>query len=295
MDGEHVLKGPISLFDFSKYDDIYDAALVSETSQNGGWRISDDSVIGGFSRSQFDVIRTKEDYEKFNMGDADVNSSFLDMPRQDDITNTAPASATSPPPLPPNDDIHRPFVRWHGTLDTRIGENSRADRSGFCAIRSPEFPFGGANLGHKYNALEFVCRSDGRPYTINLKVTTFFPDDMYQGLIQQKKEEDQEEKGNERLIIKQEQYQHPSSSQFQKDLGDGFSRVILPFRKFLHTSVGRVREMQRILDGCVQVETIGLTLMDAKDGDFHFDLARIRVVNYYDGLILGEEDEGAPY
>jgi hypothetical protein len=38
-----------------------------------------------------------------------------------------------------------PFVRWKGTLDTRVNKDkkNKVKRSGFCTILSPEFPLGG--------------------------------------------------------------------------------------------------------------------------------------------------------
>ena len=53
--------GPITIFDFSINDDAVDAAQVDESGENDGWRISDDSVIDGYSRSTFQLLRTKED------------------------------------------------------------------------------------------------------------------------------------------------------------------------------------------------------------------------------------------
>jgi hypothetical protein len=52
-----------------------------------------------------------------------------------------------------------------------------------------------------------------------------------------------------------------------------------------------MRETQRILDGPIELEHVGFTIMDEVDGDFILDLAKIRAVNYYDGMILGEDDE----
>jgi hypothetical protein len=82
-----------------------------------------------------------------------------------------------------DDNDFVPFVRWKGTIDTRVDETSDVQRSGFCAIRSPEFPFGGADLGGRYNGMEFMVCSDGRPYSVNLKVESFIPEDLFQCFI----------------------------------------------------------------------------------------------------------------
>jgi hypothetical protein len=79
-----------------------------------------------------------------------------------------------------------PFLRWSGTLSTRINSQSHlarnVTRSGFAAILSPDHPFA-VPLGNKYRALEVCCRTDGRTYAVNLHVETYFPEDVYQGFI----------------------------------------------------------------------------------------------------------------
>jgi len=257
-DTEHVLKGPITLFDFANPDDAADAIKASTGPTKGGWRISDDEVIGGFSRGNMSLIATSEDFQRYKRGEELLYSLEGDSPSETDK------------------NAFTPFIRWNGTLDTNIGETSKVQRSGFCAIRAPQFPFSGVNLSARYNALEFTCRTDGRMYTACITISSYFPDDMYQGDI------DIEPTHKPGVFINNE-------------TGGKFSRVILPFRSFAVTSAGREREIQRRLDGGVRLETIGITLMDGVDGDFEFDLARIRAVNYFDGEVLGEDDEDAPY
>ena len=79
------LNGPITLFDFSILDDAIDAALVDETNKKGGWRISDDSVIGGFSKATMQLIRTSEDYKRYMCGDTPI--SLLDQIKRENVFN----------------------------------------------------------------------------------------------------------------------------------------------------------------------------------------------------------------
>lgn len=215
---------PLSIYDFTRADDVADVRSVGFGSTKGGWRLSDDEVIGGFSRGNIQLIDRENQTE---------DEQLQKQRRQ-------------------------PFIRWTGNIDTRIGPKSRAKRSGFCALRCPEFPFG-VPLSN-YNALELKCKSDGRVYTVNLKVSSYFPDDLYQALIT-----------------------------VEKQKGNDFLTVVLPFSDFTLTSSGVIRETQRYLDGGIHLENLGLTIMDDNDGPFQFDLARIRAVNYVDGVIVGDD------
>lgn len=229
-DYSHKYMKPLSIFDFRRKDDVADARVVDFGSTKGGWRLSDDEVIGGYSRGSLSFVPT-----------------------------TPTGTGIGP-------KCKSPFVRWSGNTDTRIGPKSRAKRSGFCALRCPEFPFG-VPLS-RYNALELNCRTDGRIYTVNLKVSSYFPDDLYQALIT---------------------VDPSTSNSTNGDGGCEFLKLILPFNDFILTSGGLERESQRYLDGGVHLEHLGLTIMDGKDGPFQFDLARVRAVNYLDGVIVGDE------
>ena len=242
---------PITLFDFANADDAVDAKRVHEKDQDA-WRISDDSVIGGFSRSSARLIRSKAEFFRYASG--------LD---DDDDQEAMEASA--------KEELFTPFIKWKGTIDTTIGLSSNVQRSGFAALRSPQFPMDGANLRGMYDALEITCRSDGRLYTVNLKVATAFPDDIYQGYLQQ--------------------------SQCRLDplgnLAGPLTSLILPFSEFTLTSMGREREIHRELDDKICIESIGLALFDGQSGGFQLDLARIRVVNLLDDgrVYEGPNDE----
>ena len=68
-----------------------------------------------------------------------------------------------------------------------------------------------------------------------------------------------------------------------------FESFVLPFVGFRLTSRGRQREVFRELDDKVCIESVGLALMDGKNGSFQFDLARIRAVNLLDGTVFESE------
>jgi len=246
---------PVTLYDLSRHDDAVDASMA-EKGPKDGWRISDDGVIGGYSRGKVDMIRTSADYKRWMKGE-----ELQDVLRKLDEEEYE------------DDDIDfTPFLRWSGKTDTTIGLTSDAQRSGFCAIRATEYPYGGANLQGLYNALEIVCRTDGRTYTLNLQVSSFFPGDMYQGYINLPPT-------------------HPDKSKICPDTGGGFERLVLPFNKFALTAYGRMREIQRELDNNVEVQHVGFTIMDGQDGDFQFDLSRIRAVNFDGYSIRGDEGD----
>jgi len=291
------IRGPITLFDFRRHDDVADVreSLLPATNRRGGifggWRVSDDSVIGGYSTSEMKFIEGRE-----TKGETNSNK------------------------------IAPPFLRWSGTLNTEINRHSHlarnVTRSGFAAIFTPEFPLG-APLGNKYRALEICCRTDGRTYAINLKVESYFPEDMYQGFISgtgqnniadqatndladvddndthntavDQTDEEEEQildvrehlKARKKIISSQDPNNHP----YHGHPPAGFQRLILPFKDFALTSRGRMRHEQRDLDGSVNIESIGFTLMDGKDGDFCFDLVSLRAVNIMGGEVVGTKED----
>lgn len=62
------------------------------------------------------------------------------------------------------------FLRWSGQLNNTVPEGTRAVRSGYCAIQSPTFPYGGINLD-EWDAIHLKCRlGQQRSYMFNLKV-----------------------------------------------------------------------------------------------------------------------------
>jgi len=252
-DTEIVATPPLALFDFNKKDDAMDGKAIEFGTTKGGWRLADDGIIGGYSTGSAifvdPSVQHNQDNDQFH-NDTDRESNNIS-----------------------------PFISWSGIIDTRIGKKSRVQKSGFCTIRSPDCslpPFSyGLPLDTNYNALEIRCRTDSRIYAVNLKVSTYMEDDLYQGFINVKPDD-----------------VSPSSS--IQDSGDSFTRrsdwitLVMPFRDFVLTSSGRERAQQRDLDGSIIFQNLGFTLMDGIDGPFQFDIARIRAVNYDDGKILND-------
>jgi hypothetical protein len=264
MEGDFFPCTPLTLFDFGRHDDAVDASQIQEK-KSDGWRVSDDRVIGGFSEASATMIRTKDDYRRYLNGETIASMSAEQNPETDAEHTEDDDSKTES-----SGSDFTPFIRWEGSLDTTIGLRSDVQRSGFTAIRSPEFPFDGASLQGLYNALEITCRSDSRLYTVNLKVSSFIPDDVFQGHIRMS----------------------PTDPDMEEEEEDGlkFDKFVLPFTDFRLTAYGRERELSRELDDKIKIQSIGLTLMDGQDGDFIFDLARIRAVNMHEGAVF----EGPP-
>eukprot|EP00531_Pseudo-nitzschia_arenysensis_P020670 CAMPEP_0116151380 /NCGR_PEP_ID=MMETSP0329-20121206/20064_1 /TAXON_ID=697910 /ORGANISM="Pseudo-nitzschia arenysensis, Strain B593" /LENGTH=308 /DNA_ID=CAMNT_0003647985 /DNA_START=189 /DNA_END=1115 /DNA_ORIENTATION=- len=270
--------GPITLFDFSSFEDASDAASVEENSENKAvWRTTNDSIIGGYSTAKFNLVRTRDDYKNIMKG-LDLTHEISQWDKiqhkdddDDDDDNTLDEAEENPGNKVDSEDTFVPFVRWQGAIDTRVNKEKKVQRSGFCTIFSPEFPMGGVDLGGRYNGLEIMCRSDGRPYSLNLKVESFIADDLFQCFI------------NIPPTIE-------PGSQICPGTGGKFDRVVFLFQHFVATAGGRLRARQRALDNSIKIQSIGITLMDGADGDFEFDLSRIRAVNYDESGVIGEVD-----
>ena len=280
--------GPLTLFDFAMFDDAIDAALVDEKDK-GGWRISDDSVIGGYSKGTMELLYTPDDYKQYRQGVTPV--SLLDrvdeIKQQEERANKQIREKDYDENSSSNESDGRvankissdedeankfvPFIRWKGEIDTRVKEGSDVQRSGFCAIRSPEFPFSGFDLEGRYNGLELMCRSDGRQYSFMLKVESLIPGDMYQCAI------------SIPPTI-------PPTMEVCPETGGKFDKCVLLFDHFFVTHSGRMRVKQRDLDNSIRIQSIGISLMDGRDGPFEFDLARIRAVNYDERGVIGDAD-----
>ena len=269
--------GPITLFDFSTLMDAADAASAEQHSENKNvWRTTDDSIIGGYSRATMNLVRTSDDYKRMMKGlELAHDISEWELNENDD-SDESEFSEIEGDQEKAGDTLDEqdpfvPFVRWKGSIDTTVNKEKKVQKSGFCTIFSPEFPMGGVDLGGRYNGLEIMCRSDGRPYSLNLKVESFIADDLFQCFI------------NIPPTIE-------PGTQICPITGGRFDRAVFLFKHFVVTAGGRLRARQRILDNSIKIQSIGITLMDGADGDFEFDLSRIRAVNYDETGVIGEAD-----
>eukprot|EP00536_Pseudo-nitzschia_multiseries_P013838 jgi/Psemu1/310332/fgenesh1_kg.622_\ len=276
--------GPITLFDFSTALDAVDAASAEESTNNRSvWRTTDDSIIGGYSRAKLRLLRTSNDLNRVTNGLEPISMSLWDQNRSeehivDEVENSSVEGNTKENTsiIQAGNECNRedyfvPFVRWEGTIDTRVNKEKKVQRSGFCSILSPEFPMGGVDLDGRYNGIEITCRSDGRPYSLNLKVESFIEDDLFQCFI------------NIPPTIT------PGIQKCQAT-GGKFDQVVFLFQHFVTTAGGRLRARQRKLDNAVKIQSIGITLMDGVDGHFEFDLSRIRAVNFDENGVIGKAD-----
>jgi hypothetical protein len=261
---------PITLFDFQRSDDALDK-----------WFVSDDTVIGGFSSSKAVLLKTTSCWEKHLQLLANQNQEE----EQKKASSSSSASTTIPIESEEEQYLAAPYLRWYGTVDTTVGLESKAQRSGFAALRSPQFPLDGANLKGMYNSVEFTCRgTPHRIFTLNLKISSVVPDDMYQGLIQfsdfQTKNDDDDDDDNDdngAVPDTDESRRNPIVKSLENR---PFETFVLPFEKLRLTAMGRERAIQRKLDSNVKIESVGFVLMDGENGDFEFDLLRIRAVNF---------------
>lgn len=273
--------GPLSLWDFRFPEDAQ--TIGNDKDPAGKWRLLDDSVIGGYSTANVHLIQSPQQLQRFQSGKESDSTEVVSEPTTVDSINivddaVATDDDTKDGSLKPS---FVPFVRWQGTLDTRVNKERREkqniQRSGFCSIVSPEFPV--MDLGGRYNGLEIMCRTDGRPYSFNLKVESYIPDDLYQCFINVPATPSlrQAENGDD-----------DADNYYSTE--ESFDRVVLLFQHFVVTAGGKMRATQRELDNRIKIQSIGLTLMDGVDGPFCFDLARIRAVNYDASGVIGEVD-----
>lgn len=286
---------PVTLFDFSREIDCADASAVTGK-YTDGWRISDDRVIGGFSTSSATLVRTADCWKRHCREQRPQGNEDSQQNNEQRLQANVEPQQNNERQLQANENSQQkneesfseetvflatPYLRWYGRIDTTLGLGMKAQRSGFCAIQSPEFSFEGANLRGLYGGLEIQCRestplaetrsdkdAQNRTYTVNLKVSSVVPEDIYQG----------------KLSLERSAYADSESSPFQT--------FILPFADFQLTAMGREREFNRSLDYLIKVESIGFVLMDGVNGDFQLDLARVRAVNCLDD---GAVYEGVDY
>jgi hypothetical protein len=344
--------GPFTLWDFSFPEDAQSILLskherkkITESqlqqqdgNVDGTWKLVDDSMtIGGYSNATIQLIQSPQEYQQLVLQHQHEPKMGLflppllnDMDEKEQLEESQPSSdldvvkTTSKSESDPDDNSNNnkslstsfvPFIRWWGTLDTRVNkshhrqnqlqprhrdsapsEQDTVQRSGFCSLLSPASPV--MDLDGRYNGLEITCRSDGRPYALLLKVESYIPDDLYQCYIHipptspgATTTTTSKLNTGEMPITSTTTTTTTRIAQDFSSTEDTFDRVVVLFHQhFVVTGRGRHRVTQRQMDQRVKIQSIGLTLMDGTNGPFVFDLARIRAVNYDDSGVVGTLD-----
>lgn len=284
---------PLTLFDFRRPVDRADAAqgVVTRGDDTDRWRISDDGVMGGFSTSSAVLIETRKCWakhlarEKALKEEQSTAEEIVPTPTKTSVSedlSLEEQELQTQKEEEDKDEEFTPYIRWYGNIDTDLPLSTRAQRSGFSAIRSPEFAFDGAGLQGYYNALEIQCRERiPRKWNVQVKVNSVMEGDIYQG-----------------IIIFDQSPELPAGTvpdaQNRVDDNDDekrpFETFVLLFENLQQTAHGRPREIQRELTGGIKINSIGFALMDGVDGPFELDVARVRAVNILDdGVTIYEQ------
>ena len=166
---------PLPIFDFTRPIDMADAAKITSTTVDG-WIVSDDGVIDGSSTSNAVLIRTSQCWQNHmrstnqriktpsSLSNSKIHQQQLKGKSTENLQERNLDNGNEQrvnDEEEGDDSVHllsRPYIRWYGHLNTTIGLESKVQRSGFCAIRSPKFPFNGASLQGLYSFLEIQCR-----------------------------------------------------------------------------------------------------------------------------------------
>jgi len=216
--------GTKMLFDFtSGSKDALDGAHSMSERQHliDQWLVSSDRAIGG--TSQCTLVLGAE---------GAIFSGKLSLEHAADITTTAATPEA-----------------------TGASAETALRKQAYCAIRA-KVPRRVRDCSD-FQGLEMKIRADARMYAVNVTGKSFFPDDLYQGFIQQ---------------------QEPLS-------GDEWTTVTLPFSQFVLTSYGYAKEEQREINA-ESIRTVGFTVMADHEGAFRFEVAWVRAVADIDPTIF---------
>lgn len=129
---------------------------------------------------------------------------------------------------------------FSGTIS--LARTGKVKHSGYCAIVSERLAEPIDLEG--FEALEMRVRTDGRIYMVNMTMDTMM-DDLYQGYIMLE--------------------------------GGEWHTLELPFDRFLLTSRGRARDVQRKMD-VDQMLSFGITLADQQEGPFSLEIEYIKAL-----------------